>query len=180
MHITALRNAHSGETVTIVGKGPSLLRVQAQQVGTGPIIALNDALLTVRDWATVGPVYSMQKDGAILPPIAPERLIVHVHESAHAWPDYPARYEFDNPRDFGLRWDMPSVVSATKIAELMGAQALRFVAMDAVTTGDTRLVFDGHTAGSLMPPDPIYGLIADMLREALRAIGICSIEWVTA
>jgi hypothetical protein len=58
-----LRNLYTGETVWIVGKGPSLQYLRAEHIAPGPVIAINHAILQVEDINIPNPVFSMQKDG---------------------------------------------------------------------------------------------------------------------
>ena len=46
--VDPLRNRHAGQTATVVGKGPSLLTLTPRDFGSGPVIAINHAILEVR------------------------------------------------------------------------------------------------------------------------------------
>ena len=157
MRIALLTDRHAGETATIVGRGPSLLRLWGEDFEPGPVIVLNAAIRVTRELHLPNPVYSMQKDGCgilrrhrcatgprMTQPEPPEVLIVHSREAPRCFVDYSPRYEFDNPVDFGLNPRSPSSPSAVAIAALMGCKRIVLLAHDASTTGDTRLVRDGR------------------------------------
>lgn len=61
--ITNLDNKHSGEFAFIVGKGPSLAKLNASHFKQGPIITMNSAIVTVAALGLRNPTYSLQKDG---------------------------------------------------------------------------------------------------------------------
>jgi len=152
--IQALKGVHAGATAWIVGKGPSLLMLTREQLGPGPIIAINEATIVVESLGLDNPVYSMQKDAdsyAIGPdgplvtggaaPIASLRgatLLVHQHESANRMSTYAPRFVFDNVKDFGLEWWEFSSLTAVAIAKLLGCVKVVFVSHDSSVFGDTR------------------------------------------
>ena len=152
--IQALKGAHAGATAWIVGKGPSLLMLTKEQLGPGPVIAINEATIAVEALGLDNVVYSLQKDAeryqddpellVVTPgtePIAPLKgatLLVHHHESPNRMPAYQPRYVFDNVADFGLEWWDFSTLTAVAIARLMGCRKVVFVSLDASAFGDTR------------------------------------------
>jgi len=152
--IQALKGAHAGSTAWIVGKGPSLLMLTKEQLGPGPVIAINEATIAVEALGLDNVVYSLQKDAeryqdepellvitAGTEPIAPLKgatLLVHHHESPNRMAAYQPRYVFDNVADFGLEWWDFSSLSAVAIARLMGCPKVVFVSLDASALGDTR------------------------------------------
>ena len=153
--IQALTNAHAGDTAWIVGKGPSLLMLTKEQLGPGPVIAINEAMILVEALGLDNVLYSMQKDadryedGPGPPvvvtggtePIAPLKgatLLVHQHESANRMIEYQPRFVFDNVADFGLEWWEFSSLTAVAIARLMGCLKVVFVSHDACVFGDLR------------------------------------------
>lgn len=162
--IAGLAGRHAGETCHIVGRGPSLLRLTPDAFGPGPVIAINLAILAIRELCLPNPVYAMQKDscvtndiighwagdtracpgpcgaaGPLALPVAPETLLASVAESPFCFRDYPRRYLFDVERDFGLTWWTMSAPIAVLIASLMGCTSLVMLGHDAYTVGDARL-----------------------------------------
>lgn len=159
-----LRDIHAGQEATIVGKGPSILRLRARDIPPGPVIALNHAILVIRELGLAQPVYSMQKDGCVphasgrfpvpidrcicpnpakmTPPREPEVLLLSAAESSRCFPDYPRRHVFDTA-DFGLPWNTMSCPVAVRIAALMGCTSLLMLGHDAYTRGDFRRVEHG-------------------------------------
>lgn len=191
--MNALRNRQSGATATIVGCGPSILRLTAADFVPGPVIALNHAILIVRGLGLPNPLYSMQKDGcqlhnesAVIPlacvcpseemvtPLEPEELLLSVAESSGCFPDYPRRHVVD-VEALGLQWCMSSAPTAVKLAEFMGCTSIRMLGHDAYATGDT-----GRIPGGIEPPERarfgyrVSGLEAQRLADEARI----AIDWV--
>ena len=177
--ITELKNRYLGETVWIVGKGPSIAYLRAEHFGPGPVIALNEAIIKVEQLGLANPVYSMQKDGVEANTVRPKSaiLLVHKHESQHIFMDYSPRYVFDNIEDFGLMWNSPSAMSATSLAKFMGCARVVFVCCDAAH-GDARLATpmpDGSIEISGM--DYGYGAICTWAYGLAQRINM-PVEWV--
>jgi hypothetical protein len=161
--VKSLRGTHEGETATIVGMGPSILALRADDFGPGPVIALNHAILTVRKLGLTNPIYTMQKDGCVphsvhlrrpipvcrcpsprtVAPLEPEVLLLSFYESAHCSPRYPRRHVFDVERDFGMRWRTMSAPVAVRIAAAMGCVGVRMLGFDAFRRADGRRAYGG-------------------------------------
>lgn len=143
---------------TIVGSGPSLLRLTPDDFPDGPVIAINTAIVGVRPLG-LSVVYVMHKDGCVphnsstpvplgcicptdkmVPPVMPERLIVSAAESPLCFPDYPDRIVVDVERLTGLPWWTMSAPVAVHLAAMMGASEVRMLAMDGWTGSDSRRV----------------------------------------
>ena len=164
--------------------GPSLLEIRKDSFeATDIVLAMNHAIIHIEKLHLNIPVYSMQKDGFC---VRPQRdpLIVHELEGVHEIgakgansPDYEPRYMFHNPDDFGLEWTRPSVVTAVKIAELLGCKKAKLMACDALSTGDCRRVdFDEHGKSTLLVPFPGYTAPTEKLRELEQSIPM-EIDW---
>lgn len=189
----SLRGIHDGEPATILGMGPSILRLTAADFGRGPIITLNHAILTLRPLGVPNPTYTMQKDGCIphgrrhqnppripirccacpsprtVPPREPEDLLVSWAESSRCFVTYPRRHVFDVERDFGMAWNTMSAPVAVKIAISMGCTSLRMLGFDAHTCGDTRRV-KVYGVGSGSPRG--YALSAVQSAAIAKAAGL--------
>ena len=196
--IQALKGKHEGETAWIVGKGPSLVMLTKEQIGRGPVIAINEATLAVETLGVDNVVYSLQKDADdyefvsdLVPvvdaaqPIAPLRgatLLVHRHESPHRMKEYRPRYVFDSVVDFGLEWWEFSSMVAAAIAHLMGCQKVVFVSHDACVFGDSRTCTPTSDGSYQVTSDPRSA--ANYLQHRQRideylARASISAEWVT-
>lgn len=133
--VRELAGRHLGETVYIVGRGPSLLGLAREDFTPGPVIALNAAIVQVRALGLPNRMYLMQQDGCLLEPIPPESVLLSKHLSANCWPDYPERFLF------GIRGNsMMSSPCAVRIAIGMGAGELVMVAHDAYRNGSAQVV----------------------------------------
>ncbi len=182
--IEVLRNKHSGSRCCIVGMGPSLLGLRKESFEVGDVvIALNHAIVHIEKLHLAIPVYSMQKDCFCVRPKR-DPLIVHELEGIHECgiagansPDYRPRYVFNNPTDFGLEWYRPSVVTAVKVAELLGCKRIKLLACDALSTGDCRRVeFNENGDSKIEISHPVYTAPTDKLRELEQSIPI-EIDW---
>lgn len=167
--IESLRDKHKGETVWIIGKGPSLEYLRKEDVGTGLVIALNESIIKIESLGLDNVVYSMQKDGGDkrdytpdnLSPVCEYRgmcedrcgdmvrpkkraaLLLHEHESKYCYEDYEPRYIFDF-RSLGLPHNDFSMICAVKIAQLMGCASIRFVCCDYYTNGNCDIYIPGQ------------------------------------
>jgi hypothetical protein len=137
-----LRGVHAGQTATVVGRGPSLLKLTASDFklsSSGPVLALNHAILTIRKLHLPNPLYSMQKDGCLVAPMPPETLILSQAQSGRCFADYAPRYVVD-VRKLGLPVTAMSTSFAVAMAHVMGCSKVRMLACDAYTNGDFRTV----------------------------------------
>ncbi|MCK4819049.1 hypothetical protein KA005_24965 [bacterium] len=155
------RNLYKGETMWIIGKGPSLQYLTKEDIGSGPIIAINESIIKIEELDLPNPVFSMQKDGgnrkrhrrqrSLVPDcdytpncgdrcggmVRPKKgatLLVHRHESLYCFPDYSPRYVFDW-KELGLPKNRFSQILAIKIGLLMGCTNFRFVSFDVHING---------------------------------------------
>ncbi len=182
--LTELRDAHAGMTCCVIGMGPTLLELTKDSFSRRDVLlALNHAVIHIEKLGLSNPVYSMQKDGfCVRPKKVP--LIVHELEGIHTVgaegansPDYEPRFVFNNPEDFGLEWYRPSVVTAIKIAELLGCPKVRLLACDALSTGDCRRVeFDPEGNPRIDAGFACYTAPTEKLQELERSIPI-TIDW---
>jgi len=161
--IEGFRDIYKGQAIWIVGKGPSLQYLTKEDVGSGPVITINEAIIKIEELDLPNPIYSMQKDGGdrrryfrshpfILRPdcdyksncgdkcgnmYKPKKgaiLLVHKHESLYCFADYLPRYVFDWAK-LGLKCNRFSLVIAIRIGILMGCKKFCFISFDVHTTG---------------------------------------------
>ena len=146
--ISGLSGKHHGEVLTVVGRGVSLARLQAQHL-SGVVMAINQAIEKVESLNPDNPLYSLQKDRYLVKP-RKAVLLLHELESLASNPviDYKLVYSFDVERDFRIRWDLPSVVIAEKFANWSGCRKVVFLCCDAVTDGVTEAYGDPATRQS--------------------------------
>ena len=135
--ISGLRGIHKGETLTVIGRGPSLARLRAENLD-GAVIAINQAIETVETLHPANPLYSLQKDHLFGCPVKAV-LLLHELEALKGAKniDYEPAYSFNAVRDFKIRWDMPSVVVAEKFANWFGCKRVIYLCCDAATDGIT-------------------------------------------
>lgn len=195
-----LKDLYKGQTVWIIGKGPSLQYLTKEDIGLGPVITINQAILKVEEIGLPNPVYSMQKDGGdrkqvyipykLNPPECnytsscgdkcgsmrrPKQgatLLVHKHESLYCFSDYSPRYVFDWT-ELGLKCNRFSQVVAIKIGILMGCEKFYFVS------------FDAHVNGCLYSFTPDVGIAGEFspfkshVWKVKRHLKGINHEWIT-
>jgi hypothetical protein len=147
-HISILKNKYAGQIGYIIGKGPSIFSLVADDIkNAGPMIVLNEAIVVVEKLALINDIYSQQKDGCgIKTPHhqcsqymhIPQHatLIIHELESPECMKDYEPRYMFNNEVDFKIKWCRPSAVSALEILSLMGCLHVILISFDSITLGN--------------------------------------------
>jgi hypothetical protein len=159
--IEALRDRHKGQTAYIVGKGPSLANLRASDFGPGPVIVLNEAILTVQVLGLPNQIYSMQKDGCttadpytiprpcgtcepfgwqrptVVNPYPGIAVVFSQHLSSWCLHGRDNRYVFTDA-EFGYE-GYPltmSVLESVPLAKLLGAASIVMVSFDSLVTGD--------------------------------------------
>jgi len=157
--IEFMRNRHVDQAVWIVGKGPSLQYLNAGYFGNGPIITINEAILSVQDLPLANTMYAMNKDGCrneakghTCPMVEPwwdvNMILQAPGFSEHCFPNHPNRL-WINPVD-DLGFDLPTVLSVRMciaIAKLMGGNEINLISCDSLVNGDMR-IFDGKVVRS--------------------------------
>ena len=154
----SLRGKHKGETAWIIGKGSSLQYLTADDIGSGPVNTINQAIEKVETLELDNPIYSLQKNGGPKRTNIPGNnlspncedvcedvcgnmtkpkdatLIVHNLESFYCFDDYSQRYVF-KLEDFGLTQNTCSFVIAIKMGQLFGCDSFNFISFDAHVFG---------------------------------------------
>jgi len=133
--ISGLTGAHRGEVLTVIGRGPSLARLRAENLD-GAVIAINHAIEQVELLQPSNPLYSLQKDHLYMLPVR-ATLLLHELEALTEIDgvNYEPVYSFDAERDFNARWNAPSVVIAEKLANWFGCERVVYLCCDAATDG---------------------------------------------
>jgi hypothetical protein len=142
--IGALRGRHPGETGHLVGKGPSLLHLRAEEFGPGPIVALNDAILIVEAFGLSNALYSLQKDGTpehMVRPAKEVALILQREYGADWFPEHPRRILVDPVEDmgFGFQSEM-SIRMGIWLLKHMHCREIAFVCCDNLVNGSEQRV----------------------------------------
>ena len=160
---------HTGETAYIVGCGPSLLKLTAQDFTDGPVITLNHALLHIRKLHLPNPIYTMQQDGCLIQPIEPETVLLSRHLSRNCFSDYPHRQLFSIATAASM-----STPIAVKIARRMGASELVMLAHDAYTHGDDHKVDE---RGSIVDSSESFPGYVQGAQQAVAMAGNVPVIW---
>lgn len=170
MFSEAIKNIHAGQTVYIIGKGPSLNFLTKDMIADGPVITLNHAISKVESLNLPNLIYSLQKDKYEVPVKPTTTLILHKHESvALLENDKPEYYEFD-ATEFKLPIDTFSAIIAIEMAKIMGCVKFVFISFDSVN-GDVE-TFD--------PKLPSYPTAYIRQAERMRAyVTGLDCDWIT-
>lgn len=167
MSLDELRGKHAGETAWIVGKGPSLGLLCAEDIGEGFVIALNQSIAVVQELGLPNVIYSYQKDGCGL--IGPHEECQP--RDGHDWmirpkdgvnlilqqPDFsefclcgtPCIY-IDPVQDFNFEFPETMAVQVSiALAKFMGCDEIVMVCCDSLS-GDIFETFDVHTRQAVL------------------------------
>jgi hypothetical protein len=182
--IENLRGVHYGGTAYIVGKGPSLQYLTANDFGAGPVIAINESITHIENLGIPNPIYSMRKDGEDTehPTGQPRNatLLVHLRESVNLFESYKPRYVFDTVKDFDLAWNSYSSFVAADIAKLLGCRKLIYLAHDAcMESRDTTMCIpneDGTFRIEDRPENKSYLLHRAGIDRHLNQLGVTA-DW---
>lgn len=157
--ISELSGIHHDDVLTVVGRGKSLERLRLEHL-EGVVMAINHAIEIVESLQPDNPLYSLQKDHLFFYP-QKATLLLHEREALKEIEtvDYEPAYSFDVERDFQIRWSLPSVVIAEKLAGLMGCKRVVYLCCDAVTDGNT------ETFGEVNPRPTDYLLHGDLVKQ---------------
>jgi hypothetical protein len=185
---------HPGATATIVGRGPSLLELTADDFAPGPVITLNAAILTVRTLGLPNPLYYFWKDGCLphglmdndpgdhdctLPmPQTGETFLTSLAEGRFCLEAWRNRHVIDVQTEFGIPWWTMSSPVAVEVAHAMGCADVVMLAHDAYF-GDDRRVEDGALVND---PHAGYRAAAVMAQATAErhGMGIRFVSKVTA
>lgn len=171
---------YAGETAWIVGKGPSLANLRAEHFGEGPVIAINEAILTVQELGLVNPLWGMNKDGCRNEARGHACTMVQPHQdvtmilqapgfSEYCFPTHPYRLFVNPVRELGF--EQPSVMSirmCIAIAKLMLCSKIMVVCCDSLVNGDMR-IYDGAKAKT-NGASGHYSAVMPLVKQELKDI----------
>ncbi len=152
--LATLQPIFVGNRCYIVGKGPSLDKVKERDIPDprAPIIALNEAILTVEQLDIPNPMFGLQQDSKLKDSCYPERSGIFVSQKAIPfYQDKPRVYAFSS-LSYGLAINSLSVLAAMAIARSLGSKGYYFVSFDAATSNGKELGY-----ASTVPYDTVWG-----------------------
>ncbi len=180
----------AGQTVTLVGRGPSLANLTREHLGAGPVLALNMAWRAVERVGTRGPVFVLYKDGCLteqadrecpcgvpgpyLDGLPEHYTLLLSRENSSGCLAAHHRREVIDLREWWMLPTEMSVLVALRVAQTWGAARVRMVSFDSLTTGDTHTWSkakgeNAHAAAS-------YAYVEPFVRKALEGV---EHEWIT-
>lgn len=163
--IEGLRDRHTGETAWIVGKGPSLGRLRASDIGPGPVIAINEAIAVVQNLGLPQQVYSFQKEGCeardengarpcgscaqfgwrrdpLVDPYPGIAVVLDQYFASWCFHGRENRYVYETGAfGYGETPHIMSVFEAIPFARYLGASEIVMLCFDAMTAGGS---WEGH------------------------------------
>ena len=184
--INVLKGAHPGETLWVIGTGPSLEFLKRAHFGDGPVVAVNRAINKVGRLGLPNVLYSMQKDGGdkkrcpncgevcgainLPPPGIP--LLVQLHASEKCFLDWEPRYIMDLQKDFGIPWWLFSVATCAHLARMMGCAKVIYLCCDSMKGEMQSYVVDHNGVGTLDKRNCGYGRYPGLLKVELDKLGM--------
>jgi len=131
--LAAYEGSHTGETAYIIGKGPSLDHLTLADLGTGPIIGVNEAFVAAQKLRTDS-VYGVQNDSGMLDACLPTTGTLFVSPVAGTAYRGVKHVVLIPPVASYAKMTWGSAIS---IAAIMGCPKVIMVCFDACVTGDT-------------------------------------------
>lgn len=138
-NLDMLRGLFEGQTANIIGKGPSLDYLSANDIVDGPIIALNEAIHVVELLGLPNSTMVVQQDSHLGDKCVPsnDRTKMLVSFMAkQCGKDFANRIVY-NPVSLGLRDASLSAQIAVGLCRLFGISKIRFLCFDACVNGNT-------------------------------------------
>jgi hypothetical protein len=161
--VLSLKDKYAGQTLWVVGKGPSLAYLTPDHIGAGPVIAINESIVTVQEFGLPNDLYSIQKDGCdgwnqtnmcrdrceMHPPMVEPRdprvtvILQRPGYSEKCLPDYPNKLYITPTADLtGIEYDTEmSVVMCVELGrQIMGCARVALLCFDSFN-GDYRTYY---------------------------------------
>ena len=185
--IRNLKGYYVGKTAWIVGRGASLLHISRDDIGVGPVIVLNEAVINVSSLGLRNDIFSIWRNGDVLPDLPKygaamilcDNPVLSDPPSSTRFPDYRPRFTFECRRDLNCNPALTfSMKAALEIAvQIFGCTAVVFISFDSCTTGDTRTVLrDGFIQSEHKPG--AYNEQCEIIKERIRELNI-PVNWLT-
>jgi len=135
--LQTLKELFAHLTCHIVGKGPSLDNLKAEDFGPGPIIAINEAIHKVESLEIDNPIFMLQQDVKLKDTCAPRYGTVLVPITvAHIYHNHPSVCPF-SLADLGLSTTPPTIITALEICRLLKVKQIKLYCFDAYTEQKT-------------------------------------------
>lgn len=168
--VEILKGLYEGGTLHIVGKGPSLRHLRAEHFGDGPVMTMNEAILTVQELKLSNHIYSMQKDGLVSMMVRPSfyvTLILQGPGYSEDWfPEHPKRLIVNPVDELGFEEDsVMSIRMCIALAKVMGCKRIIFLACDSLA-GDYQ-TFDVQRNVITRESVGYYGAVVPQVFEEL-------------
>lgn len=152
-----LKPIFAGNRCYVVGKGPSLDKIKERDFPDprAPVIALNEAVLTVEKLDIPNPIFGLQQDAKLKDSCYPETAELLVSQKAIQFYDgKPRVYAFSSLR-YGISINSLSVLAAMEIAKSFGTMGFYFLCFDAATSNGKVLTYAKSVPyGSTQGGDP--------------------------
>ena len=134
-NVMLLKDEHEGKGCYVVGKGPSLDKVEGLTNQDWPIICINESIHKIEKLGLPNPIYCLQQDTWLQETCRPRKAVLITTDACkYHYRYYEPRYVF-SPLQFGYRCTTLSAILAIKIAEVMGCVSVVMVSFDACVDG---------------------------------------------
>jgi len=162
-----LKDRYTGQTCSIVGKGPSLMYIKAEHIKPGPVIALNEAIVYIQKMDLPNDIYSMQKDLGTIEPLESIWLILQSPYSDKHFPNHPKRLIIETS-EIGMLVTEMSIRMVIKLAKIMGCSKINLISCDSLTNGDLRTI--GENGGVTDECGSLYDYVRPLVIKDLKDI----------
>lgn len=169
-------NIVAGKEVNIIGKGPSLDKLTAEDLGGRPTFGINEAIHTAERLNDPEITFGIVQDGNLKNSCVPQKAGLIVNARVMPWyAGYPRMWVFQL-HHLGLEITALSALVAVRLAVLGGATSLRMLAFDAAMNRDLRY------APSVGYQPNLFGLPSRFLnhRQSIEAIATLPLVWAPA
>lgn len=125
------KNLHVGKIAIIVGKGPSLDKLNKEMVSDNKVFFfINDSVKKANELEISG--YSVQQDGNLMDTCILKQGVHLLSFYARGW--NPKATLYNTEEDLKIKPNSPTVLAAIKLAKFMGVSEIQLFAFDALKT----------------------------------------------
>lgn len=187
MKLAELKNRYAGQTCTIVGRGPSLLDITAEDIGPGPVIVINEALFNIAELKLTNDIYSQWRNGD-MPDELPKYLkdvalllcenqVPQYEYKVERYRNYRPLYMFECRRDFGRKpEEMFSHAVAIEIAvRIFGCRKLVMIGFDSYRNDVRTVLKKGFVQSEYRPGDYLDQI--SIVKTRLSQLPHVEVEW---
>jgi len=187
-NIQRLQNKYAGHTCYIVGRGASLLDIDREHFGAGPVIVINEAIYNIAALELKNDIYSQWRNGDLPPDVRRhlktgdalilfENPVPQYISTADQYLDYSPLYMVECRRDLNRApQDMFSHAAAFEIAvKIFGCNRLVMIGFDSYRHDDRTVLKNSFVQSEYRPGD--YSEQVKIIMNRLADMPQITAEW---